>query len=248
MARQLDLDITADEFVFDKTGKWSVEVTKVKGGNGCEQVIERSAVVTKLGDETNLKQAAKAASFEIQVAETANITAIEARTDHCVGETINYSLQGTPPWSVIYDFEGKQSHASARTSTFARVAEKPGKLQIKRIAHQQNKCQNNVEDQAGMTKIIHALPRVHVKEGKHYVEDLREGNQAEIVFKLQGEPPFSFSIQRTQAVDRFQQPTVLEAYTVRDVKESSYHLYTAEEGTWSVTWLRDRYCEISLSP
>lgn len=244
---QVELDIPSDEFVFDKTGMWSVAVTGIKDGNGCQRAIEANTGAS-LGEERNGKQFAKSTSVSVQVVETANISALDLQTDHCVGETIEYVLLGSPPWTVVYDFEGSKLQAAVRTSTFARVAERPGKLQVKQIAHQQNKCSNNVENQSGMTKIIHALPSVHVREGKHYIEDLREGNQAEIVFKLKGEPPFSFSIQRTQAIDRFQRPIVLESHKVTGITNMEYRLFTSEEGTWSVTWLRDRYCEVSLDP
>ena len=238
------LDIDAHEFVFDKTGKWNVQVTRVQDSNGCERFF-RPSTVAVLGEESRTNEASRA-RVQVDVVETANISAVELRADHCVGETIEYVLQGTPPWTVAYDFEGKVSHAPVRTPTFSRVAEKPGKLEIRSIAHQHNKCQNVVEGQSGMKKTIHPLPTVFVRGGTHYIEDLREGNQAEIVFTLQGQPPFSFSIQRTQAVDRVQLPTVLESHTVTDIQQSSYSLFTAEEGTWSVTWLRDRYCEVSL--
>lgn len=246
--QQYNLEIGLDEFVFDKTGRWSVEVVRIEDGNGCYRDL-RAGTRLSLGDDDNQAQRqSNSATFNLEVVETANITSVDPRSDYCVGETIEYFLQGSPPWTVVYDFEGVTSQAAVRSSTFARIAERPGKLTVKKVAHQQNKCENNVQHQTGMTKTIHALPSVYVKEGKHYIEDLREGNEAEIVFKLQGEPPFSFSIQRTQAITRFQKPTVLESYTVTGITEKSYHVYTAEEGTWSVTWLKDRYCEVSLEP
>ncbi|UZJ56926.1 hypothetical protein CBS101457_006246 [Exobasidium rhododendri] len=246
MTDQYHLEIESHEFVFDKMGKWTVEVTRVQDGNGCERMLASNNAVVSVGGKDVVSKDTAKAMMEVEVVETASIAAVEGRTDHCVGETVEYVLQGAPPWTVAYAFEGITSHATVRTSTFSRIAEKPGKLQIKSVAHQQSKCQNIVGDQIGMTKIIHALPSVHVKEGRHYIEDLREGNQAEIVFKLQGVGPFSFSIQRTQAIDRFQRPVVLESHTITDIHESSYSLFTADEGTWSVTWLRDRFCEVSL--
>jgi nucleoporin POM152 len=254
---QYKLDIETQEFVFDKTGKWSVEVVRISDGNGCQRLIGKT-LMESIGEESGSnngggsgtggvhRELVHRAKMEIEVVETANISALESKTDHCVGETIEFGLQGTPPWTVSYEFQGVVSNALVRTPIFSRIAEKPGKLQVKTVAHQQNKCQNMVDDQIGMTKIIHPLPSVYVKEGKHYIEDLREGNQAEIVFSLKGEPPFSFSIQRTQAIDRFQKPSILESHTITDIHKSSYSLFTAEEGTWSVTWLRDRFCEVSL--
>lgn len=97
-----------------------------------------------------------------------------------------------------------------------------------------------------MRKTIHGLPTVKVTGGGHYVEDLREGGQAEIVFSLSGIPPFSLTYQRLEAADVYTHPKVLETHTVAGILEDSYKITTNQEGTWRVTWLQDRWCSVSI--
>lgn len=73
---------------------------------------------------------------------------------------------------MTYEFNGKRTSASSRSSDFARVAEKPGEFSVLSVAHQQNKCRSNV---SGLTKHLHDLPSCRISEGKHFIEDLREG-------------------------------------------------------------------------
>lgn len=126
------------------------------------------------------------------------------------------SLQGSAPWTVVYSFAGKQASASIKTPEFSRVADKPGELRIESVAHQQNKCKHELkkEQDSNLVKTVHALPTVKVSAGRHFVEDLREGNQAEIIFDLVGIPPFSFTYQRTETVDTHSNPKILETHTV----------------------------------
>jgi nucleoporin POM152 len=232
------LEVDRSDFPFDGTGKWSIDLIRVVDGNGCERSL--------IGSETGGQTQRRKPRMDIEVVESANISPVGTRADYCVGESIDFVLQGSSPWTVEYDFEGRKSQATVKTTTFSRVAEHPGTLHVNAIAHQHNRCQTSVSGKAGMTKTIHALPTVHIREGSHFIEDLREGNQAEIVFRLDGEPPFSFTYQRTQAVDRFSRPQILETHTVTDVQDKSYTITTAEEGTWSVIWLQDRWCAVSM--
>lgn len=236
------LQIHQSDFPFEKTGKWSVDLIKIVDGNGCERSLK--SVEGLDSNLSTMKQ--QKSNMEIEVVESANISPVGTRLDYCVGETIDFVLQGSSPWTVTYNFEGKISRATVKSTTFSRIAEQPGILQVEAIAHQHNRCQTVVKEKVGMQKVIHALPSVHIREGTHYVEDLREGNQAEIIFKLDGEPPFSFTYQRTQAIDRFAKPEILETHTVTGIEDHLFTIQTAEEGTWSVIWLQDKWCAISI--
>jgi nucleoporin POM152 len=71
------------------------------------------------------------------------------------------------------------------------------------------------------------------------------GEQAEIRFELIGEPPFTFTYQRTQLasnVKRDAKPKVLETHTVSGITTKDYSIYSAAEGTWTVTFIQDKYC------
>ncbi|SPO29479.1 probable Nuclear pore membrane protein [Ustilago trichophora] len=231
------LDLSKDDFAFSSKGLWSIRVVQVTDANNCQSVPQLQS-----GKQQDDK------ALVIEVAETADIAAVSTREDYCIGEMVEFSLQGSPPWTVSYDFNGKSAQATVTTAEFSRVAEKPGVFTIKSVAHQQNQCRRDINPRISqdMVKTIHDLPTVRISEGNHYVEDLREGNQAEIIFSFKGVPPFSFTYQRSEPVDTHARPKVLETNTVSGILEERYSIWAAVEGTWSVTWLQDRWCQVSL--
>ncbi|KAJ1595252.1 hypothetical protein NDA11_006750 [Ustilago hordei] len=232
------LDLSHDEFAFHTKGLYSIRVVQVTDAHNCQSArIQESK---RPGQEER--------ALIVQVAETADISAVSTRQDYCIGELVEFSLQGSPPWTVSYDFNGKTAQAAVSKAQFSRVAEKAGILTIKSVAHQQNQCRRDINPRFSqdMVKTIHDLPTVRISEGNHFVQDLRQGNQAEIIFSLKGIPPFSFTYQRTEPVDRHAKPKVLETKTVSGILHESYSIWAAVEGTWSVTWLQDRWCQVSL--
>ena len=89
------------------------------------------------------------------------------------------------------------------------------------------------------------------------------GDQAEIIFTLIGEPPFTFTYQRSElAPKKGGLGKVLETHTVSRVLTHEYSIFSALEGwylintfsfnfyltafgysgTWTVTSISDRYC------
>jgi hypothetical protein len=70
------------------------------------------------------------------------------------------------------------------------------------------------------------------------------GDQAEIVFTLIGEPPFTFTYQRSEPVSKKggKLGKVLETHTVSRIYAREYSIYSALEGTWTVTSISDKYC------
>ncbi|KAJ1023153.1 hypothetical protein NDA16_003306 [Ustilago loliicola] len=232
------LDLNKDEFAFNSKGLWSIRVVQLTDANDCQSALVHESKRPGQDDK----------AMVIEVAETADIAAVSTREDYCIGELVEFSLQGSPPWTVSYDFNGKSAQAAVSKAEFSRVAEKPGVLTIKSVAHQQNQCRRDINPRFSqdMVKTIHDLPTVRISEGNHFVEDLREGNQAEIIFSFKGVPPFSFTYQRSEPVDTHAKPKVLETNTVSGILEDKYSIWAAVEGTWSVTWLQDRWCQVSL--
>jgi len=88
---------------------------------------------------------------------------------------------------------------------------------------------------------IHDLPSARVSHGKNIIEDIREGEQAEILFTLIGEPPFTFTYQRA-SLDSKTGSHALETHTVSGVMGHEYSVFSALEGTWTVTFISDKYC------
>lgn len=232
----------AEKFKFDKTGQWRFKILSLQDGNGC-----MASSAASLGEAVGAAGRGTTAAT-IEVADTADIAPLGTRQDYCVGETVEFVLSGSSPWTVSYTFNGHQSSATVRQPVFSRVAEKPGVLQIESVAHQQNKCKRTVTPsmEEGMRKTIHALPSVKVTGGGNYIEDLREGGQADIVFSLSGTPPFSLTYQRLEAADIYTHPKVLETHTVAGILEREHTISTSQEGTWRVTWLQDRWCSVSI--
>ncbi|KDN46128.1 hypothetical protein K437DRAFT_223794 [Tilletiaria anomala UBC 951] len=229
------LDLARFGFEFNQTGRWSAAIRSVLDGNGCWTDYD-----THSGEGDG--------RITFDVLETAGIASVGVRDDFCVGEAIEFTLQGSPPWTVVYGFNGRNSSAKVRESLFSRIAEKPGVLEIKSVAHGGTRCRLEIPNPGamGLVKSLHDLPSVRVDEGKNFVQDIVEGTQAEIKFHFSGKPPFSFTYHRTEPADAVTNPRVLDTQTVTGILDHEYSIYTSEEGTWGVTWLQDRHCAVSI--
>ncbi|KAG8745025.1 hypothetical protein FRC10_008999 [Ceratobasidium sp. 414] len=230
--------VNVPDYMFRTIGPHVVAVEKVRDASMCAEV--------KGGGERSLW---------VDVAETAAIIPLERRVDYCVGDVLNFQLEGTAPWQIGYTFNGKHTLAKSSTSRFSRVAAQPGLFTVESIAHQQNYCKTTVRD---VEMRIHELPTARVSDGNRVIEDIREGmlhlfelartsrDQAEIVFKLSGEPPFTFTYQRTELVDPKKKsktpPKVAETHTVSNVFKHEHSIFSAAEGTWTVTFISDKWC------
>ncbi|KAJ8702215.1 hypothetical protein PTI98_000954 [Pleurotus ostreatus] len=180
-------------------------------------------------------------SIWVDVAETASIVPFERRTDYCVGEVSQFQLEGIPPWSIGYRINGKSYTQEAKTSPFSLLQQQPGEFSITSIAHRKQMCKASVKD---MVFSVHPLPSAQVGHGKRIFQDIHEGDQAEIVFTLIGEPPFTFTYQRAEVSSKKggKAGKVLETHTVSRVNAREYSIFSALEGTWTVTSISDKYC------
>ena len=154
-------------------GNHAVTIRKVTDANGCQRVMEDDAP-----------------HVQVSVADVPTITPLEARTDYCVGDRIAYTLAGTPPFNVYYTFQGHDRKASAPTTNFRRLAEKPGEFTINALSDQRSTdaCKAKVH----LTNLIHEMPSVRVSKGRTATTDIHEGGEAEILFEFGGIPPFEF--------------------------------------------------------
>ncbi|KAJ7110070.1 hypothetical protein C8R44DRAFT_271693 [Mycena epipterygia] len=179
-------------------------------------------------------------SVWVDVAETAAILPLDKR-DYCVGDVSQFQLEGVPPWTVGYTINGKAHSEEAKISPFSLIQQQPGEFTVTSIAHQQKMCKAVVTD---LRINVHPLPSAQVGHGKRIYQDIHEGDQAEIVFTLIGEPPFTFTYQRAEpSVKKGGRPgKVLETHTVSRVTTHEYSIFSAMEGTWTVTSISDRFC------
>lgn len=201
--------------VFRTPGSHTVSLRKVVDANGCERLFERFGP----------------SSATVEVAETASIAAVSQKAHHCVGDTLDFVLQGSPPWTVRYEFEGKKSSATVSTSVFSRLAKEPGLFRITGVSHQLDQCTTRIDS---VSKLVRAVPTVRMSSGANVVQDLREGDQTEITFEFTGEPPFTFTYARETPGGG----KVLESHTVTGIMEKRYSIYAREEGTWKVTYVQ----------
>ncbi|KAF5352715.1 hypothetical protein D9756_005934 [Leucocoprinus leucothites] len=200
--------------------------------------------IESVADSSNCAQSALDPVFStiwIDVAETAAIIPFERREDVCVDDTVQFQLEGIPPWTVGYRIGVKAYSQEVKTSPFSLLTSQPGELAITSIAHQQKMCKATVTD---IRYKVHSLPSAQVGHGKRIIQDIHEGDQAEIVFSLIGEPPFTFTYQRSELSPKKggKPGKVLETHTVSRVQSTEYSIFSALEGTWTVTSISDRYC------
>ncbi|KZT54109.1 hypothetical protein CALCODRAFT_500232 [Calocera cornea HHB12733] len=222
-------DVEFPAYTFDKIGPHAVRIESVKDANGCPEMPSES----------------EQRSLFMDVAETAAILPMETRTDYCVGDTLQYQLEGTSPWIVTYDFNGRESRPTSKSAKFSRVAEKAGTFTVKSISHQNNLCITQVDS---VKAVIHDLPSAIISPGRASVESIREGDQAEIVFAFTGEPPFTFTYQRSEISKKGKAGKVLETHTITGHKDKEYRFSSALEGTWTVTFVADKYCRYPPVP
>ncbi|KAL6813922.1 hypothetical protein J3E69DRAFT_118282 [Trichoderma sp. SZMC 28015] len=179
-------------------------------------------------------------SIQVQLYDAPSIYPLESRNDYCIGERIAYTLSGTPPFDIAYDFNG-QWHAKSQTTSFRRIAEKPGEFIITSISDKASECRAAVN----IPKTIHPLPSVQISRGKHSRVDIHEGNEVDILFEFWGTPPFEFTYTRSSNAKKGQRSIVLE--TRHDVSyEHSKVVKASQEGTYEVVAIKDKFCSFSM--
>lgn len=205
-----------------RLGAQQLRIRRVRDAKGCQQKYEVSAP-----------------SIQIQLFDSPSIYALESRDDFCVGDRIAYTLSGTPPFDIIYEFNGERK-ARSHTTNFRRVAEKPGDFTITSIADKASECRAAMN----LRKTIHPLPSVQISRGKQSRVDIHEGNEVDILFEFWGTPPFEFTYTRSSNARKGQRSVVLE--TRHDTSyEHSKIIKASQEGTYEVVAIKDKFCAFS---
>ncbi|KAH7349595.1 nucleoporin Pom152 [Plectosphaerella cucumerina] len=204
-------------------GAQHVRIREVRDARGCQRRYDLNAP-----------------SVQVHLYEAPAMYPLESRRDYCVGERIAYTLSGTPPFEVWYDFQGQQRKAKSATTSFRRIAETPGDFTITSISDKASECRASVE----ITKSIHPLPAVKISKGRQTRVDIHEGNEVEILFEFWGTPPFEFTYTRSSNAKKGQKSVVLE--TRHDVSyDSSKIVKASQEGTYEVVAIKDKFCSFS---
>ncbi|EIW87006.1 hypothetical protein CONPUDRAFT_44325 [Coniophora puteana RWD-64-598 SS2] len=219
-------------YSFSSIGPHRVSIVSIQDASHCEQA--------ELDPERR--------AIWVDVAEAPSIIPIDQRADICVGDVTRFQLEGTPPWSVGYRINGKPYTQDAKSSPFSLLQQQAGEFTVTSVAHQHKLCKATVTD---LHYNVHELPSAQVGHGKRVYQDIHEGSdQAEILFTLIGEPPFTFTYQRAEASPRKggKPGKVLETHTVSGVTTNEYSIFSALEGTWTVTSITDRHCRYPPNP
>lgn len=213
------------DYFFTTVGSYLITIDSVHDASSCEEV----------------KDDMERRKLWVDVAETAMIVPFERRTDVCVGDLLQFQLEGIPPWTINYRFNDKIRQTIQRQPKYTTVANVPGDFSVVSIAHQQAQCQTTISE---VKLKVHEIPSAQVSHGTRFEENIREGEQAEIVFTLIGEPPFTFTYQRAELAQyaRGRKPKVLETHTVAGIMSSEYSIFSSAEGTWTVTFIADKWC------
>lgn len=206
-------------------GKSAVSLRRVSDGRGCARTM----------DSTTPR-------VQISVHDAPNITPLEALTDYCVGDRLNFGLSGVAPFTIFYTFEGHQRKASVNSgTTFRRLAEKPGTFTITGLQDSASSCRASTE----IVKHIHGMPSVRVSKGRDSYVDIHEGGEAEILFEFGGEPPFEFTYTRSSNTDKGGKKGKILDMRSEISDEKSMKIWASEEGTYEVVAIKDKFCAYS---
>lgn len=212
-------------------GQHSVTINKITDGRGCHSSVQ--------GPDTTAK---------VVVGIAPTIVPDDRQHSICVGDRVSYSLTGSPPFQVEYVFNGISKKVEERSTTFRRLAERPGNLTVTSVS---DNAQPGQKGAAGVcrsstryTTIIHSLPSVRISRGLDTVADIREGGEVDLEFTFEGQPPFEFTYIRSQDTQKGQKPKILE--TRHDT--SNHHrkiVKASDEGVYEVIAIRDAHCAFS---
>ncbi|THY48414.1 hypothetical protein D6C97_07649 [Aureobasidium pullulans] len=201
-------------------GNSAVSIRRVTDSRGCSRIVD-----------------ANSPRVQISVHDAPTIRALENQEDFCVGDRISFALSGQAPFQVYYEFNGVARKASSGSTTFKRLAEKPGSFVITGVSDSGSSCRASTR----IEKTIHGMPSVRVGKGVESQVDIHEGGEAEITFDFGGTPPFEFTWTRSTNARRGQRSEVLE---MRSEISHEHHMQirASEEGTYEVVSIKDRYC------
>lgn len=205
-------------------GQSSIFIRKVRDSRGCT-----------LKPQPNSKDRVQISVFDAPTA-----TALEDRTDFCVGERLSYALSGQQPFTVYYTFEGKQRKASNPGTNFRRLAELPGTFTITGLRDSASECLATLD----LVKSIHPIPTVKLSGGQVLEIDIHEGGGTDLEFEFTGTPPFEFTYTRSTNAARGKKSKVLEVRTERS-EGTHLKIPVQEEGTYEVVSIKDRWCSFA---
>lgn len=222
-----------------KLGKHVITMESIVDANGC--------INDFANDHDNF--------ISISITDVPKIHLLDANAEYCVGDYVSYQLNGVPPFNIRYSFNGVELQSQERSTQFVRVASEPGFITIDTIQDSLSQCVVNFtlpsmeQERERLSLTIHPIPSVTVSQGNYIIEDIHEGDQAEVVFTFEGTPPFSLTYVRTEDTDTNgssgrdqRRPQVVETHKVTDIFEYEYRVLTSLQGTYEAIEISDAFC------
>lgn len=216
-------EVELSEVILQDVGRYEVALMAMSDASGCGYAFDDGAVL----------------STAVDVVETARVVPISHDVDVCVGDTLDFLLQGTAPWIVEYAWDQRTYAVTSSAARFSRSADAPGTFSITSIALKDRagdpQCKRAVD---GLSRVVHPLPRARIQDG---VDHLREGDRPAVFsVKLTGTPPFTFSYTRSEVHGG--RPRVVETQTITDIWTDTYDISSSAPGDYTVTSVSDKYC------
>lgn len=234
-------NITSDRFEFEKIyeglrlGSHDIAIEKIIDSNNCSiDILEENE-----------------SHVFISVSDAPKIQLLDSTASYCVGDYVSYQLTGSAPFTIRYQFNGIQLRSKEDSSQFVRLASEPGVISINSISDSTSQClvnftmANMKTDFNSLSLLIHPIPSVTVSQGEYLVEDIHEGDQAEVIFSFEGTPPFSLTYVRTEESSSSKmkgKPHVVETHRVTDIFEYEYKVKTSLQGTYEAIEIADSFC------
>ncbi|GMK59892.1 hypothetical protein CspeluHIS016_0901090 [Cutaneotrichosporon spelunceum] len=221
--RGTEWKVELPEVTLGDVGRYEVALMEMSDASGCGYAFEDTAVL----------------STAVDVVETARVVPISHDVDVCVGDTLDFLLQGTAPWIVEYAWDKRTYAVTSSAARFSRSADVSGTFSITSIALKDRagnpQCKRSVE---GLSRKVHPLPAAHIQDG---TDHLREGDRPAVFsVKFTGTPPFTFSYTRSEV--HAGRSRVVETQTATDIWASSYDISSSAPGDYTVTSVSDKYC------
>lgn len=211
------------EVILTDVGRYEIALMEMADASGCRYAFDDAAIL----------------STSLDVVETAKVVPITHDVDVCVGDTLDFLLQGTAPWIVEYEWDARLYTVTSSAARFSRSADAPGTFGIKSIALKDRsgnaQCRRAVSD---MERVIHPLPRARIQDG---IDNLREGDKPAVFgVRFSGTPPFTFSYTRSETHNG--RPRIVETQTITDIWTDSYSISSSAPGDYEVTSVSDKFC------
>ncbi|SCU87124.1 LADA_0E02146g1_1 [Lachancea dasiensis] len=207
------------------------------------EVVDAKGCVSEYKSEKN--------HILISITDVPRISLVEPNMNFCVGDYVAYQLDGMAPFTIKYEFNGVSLKSKERTSQFIRLASEPGTISINSLQDSASQCVVNFM-KPGMERhyeelslVIHPVPSVTVSRGDYIVEDIHEGDQAELIFSFEGTPPFSLTYVRTEETDDKRgkrRPRIVETHKVNDIYAYEFRTFTSLQGRYEAVAISDAYC------